>query len=379
MPTQRTTRCTRTVVALLCAAAVALGLASAVPAAGATTASPHSWQVQVGAQSPDHAIQTMGFYPAHLWVDQGDSVTFTADSAEIHTVSFLATASPCPPGVLCTVPPQGFNPGDPRQSTPRGGSSYDGSSYFNSGVLSSASGDTGPLPPFVTVQRSYRLTFPDTLAPGSYTYYCLVHGTAMQGVIIVQAAGTPYPFSQRQYARQIRRQQRADIADGYRLWRHARQQAATLSRQHSPTVLIGVMDDRAMVMRFIGPKLNITVGQRVTFRATSMGEPHTVTFGSDQTGCGTPPCNPEQPWNVTHDPDGNLSATYPGRNGGYTGNPANLNTGLMLGLPPTVTGLPSTLTVTFTQPGRIHYTCALHDYMGMLGTTIVHPRHRYAP
>lgn len=358
--------------AVVAAVGLSTGIAHATDVAHATTpqASPHTWHVLVGAQGAHRAVQTMGFYPTHLWVDQGDTVTWVANSAEIHTVTFLATA-PCDTGELC-APPQGFDPGDPLQSTPQGGTSYDGSSYYNSGVLTSATGDTGPLPPFVHVQRTYSLTFPDTLAPGTYNYLCLVHGMTMTGTVVVQSAGTPYPFRQWQYDRYDHHRIRADIRDGLALWRKARHDARRQSSWHHRVVLSGVMDDRAMVMRFIPAWPEIRVGDQVTFVATSMGEPHTVTFGSDETGCGTPPCNPEAPWNVALDANGNETADYPGQNGGWTGDTQALNSGLMLGLPPAATGVPSQLTVRFTQPGSFRYVCALHDYMGMVGRVQVH-------
>lgn len=360
-------------------AAVTGGLVAALAAtgpAGATThanPAPHTWHVQVAAQASNEAIQTMGFYPGHLWIDQGDRVTWVANAAEIHTVTLLSTVSPCPASALCTLPAQGFNPGDALQSTPQGGTSYDGSSYYNSGVLTSATGDTGPLPPFVHVVKRYTLRFASDLAPGHYTYFCLVHGAAMQGTITVRAAGTPYPRTQRQYDRADRRQIRSDIADGFRLWHAARREAAERSRPHAPTVLAGVMDDRVMVMRFIHQRTRIRVGDRVTFAATSMGEPHTVTFGSDETGCGSPPCNPELAWNLRTGAGGNEVADYPGRNGGFTGSPRQLNSGLMFGLPPSLTGVPSQLTVRFTHAGGFGFVCALHDYMGMVGSVRVVP------
>lgn len=365
----------RIVLAGLSACLMALVPAATVTASADRTeqdATHHSrtWHVAVGAQSTDLAIQTMAFYPHELWVDQGDTVVWQARSAEIHTVTFLSHASPCPPDALCTLPPG--DPADPRQSTPRGGSEYDGSSYYNSGIMTSAEGDVVPLPPFVQVQESYRLKFPASLAPGTYSYYCLIHGMAMRGTVIVQKAGTPYPFGEEQYERRSRQEAAVDVADGYRLWASAKQQARRLSQHNGhPTVLVGAMDSAAMVMRFIGQPTTVRAGTSLVFESTSMSEPHTVTFGSDQTGCGSPPCNPGAPWNVSTTPDGNVAANYPGLNGGYTGSPRNLNSGLMLGLPPAATGAPSRLVLTFTEAGTFSYICALHDYMGMVGTVQV--------
>jgi plastocyanin len=363
-----------TLAALACVALAPLALvlpgsATAAPAAART--GPHTWHVLVGAQGAHQAIQTMGYYPRHIWVDQGDTVVWSADSAEIHTVTFLGHGTPCPADSLCAVPPQGFNPGDPVQSTPHGSQTYDGSSYYSSGLLTTAHGDTGPLPPFVHVVRSYRLVFPADLAPGTYWYLCLVHGRMQVGSVTVQPAGSPYPFTQRDYDARARHGISKDIADGHRLWARARRQARRLSHGHARTVLNGVMDARAMIMRFVPSVVTIHRGQQVRFLASSMGEPHTVTFGNDETGCGRAPCNPEQPWNVVPTPDGNLRATYPARNGGFTGSPRALNSGLMMGLPPQVTHLANRLVVRFVSARRFRFACALHDYMGMTGVVRV--------
>jgi plastocyanin len=359
------------------AALSGLGLlaGSAAAAAPAATPAAQAWQVTVGAQSAHGAIQTMGFYPSQITIDQGDSITWNANSAEPHTVTFLSTADPCPDSALCALPQTGFDLGSSAQSTPQGGTSYDGTSYFNSGVMTTAQpGPTLPFPPSVPLVHSYTLTFPDTLAPGSYTYYCLVHGQAMVGTVVVQAAGAAYPATQAQIDAANATQIRADIHSGDALRTQARQQDRKLSTGRHPVILAGLMNDRAMLMRFVGPADPVNIGDRLTFRVASMGEPHTVTFGNPGTGCGAPPCNPEQSWNTTPTAHGNLQARYPAHNGQFTGSVRALNSGIMLGLPASVTHLPQSLSIHFTKAGTYGYICALHAYFGMVGTVHVHPR-----
>ncbi|HVT21909.1 MAG TPA: hypothetical protein VHE57_11030 [Mycobacteriales bacterium] len=348
------------------------------PATAASADTPpaaQNWHVLVGAQTVHGSIQTMGFYPGQITVDQGDSVTWTANSAEPHTVTFLSTADPCPDTALCALPQTGFDLGSPVQSSPQGGTSYDGTSYFNSGVMtSSPPGPTLPFPPTVPLVHTYTLTFPDTLAPGTYTYYCLVHGQAMVGTVVVQPKGTAYPATQAQIDAANATQIRADLDSGVALRAQARQQDRKLSTGRHPVVISGLMNDRAMLMRFVGPANKVNVGDKVSFVVASMGEPHTVTFGNPVTGCGTPPCNPEQPWNTTRTAHGNLFARFPARNGDFTGSAQTLNSGIMLGLPPALTHLPKSLTIQFTKVGDYNYICALHAYFGMVGTVHVHHR-----
>jgi plastocyanin len=196
----------------------------------------------------------------------------------------------------------------------------------------------------------------------------------MVGTVVVQQAGAPYPATQEQIDAANATQIQADLHSGAALRAQAREQARRLGTGRHPVVIVGAMNDRAMLMRFVGPANKVNVGDKVTFRAVSMGEPHTVTFGNPLTGCGTPPCNPEQQWNTTQTPHGNRFARYPARNGEFTGGRHSLNSGLMLGLPPALTHLPKSLTVKFTKTGDFNYICALHAYFGMVGAVHVHPR-----
>jgi plastocyanin len=280
----------------------------------------HTWVVQVGEETHDHAIQGMAYLPRNIWIDARDTIRWQANAAEIHTVTFLAKGQ-----TLASTQP--FNPRDPREVGPVGGHWYDGKSYYNSGVMTNL-----PDPLFPASTTHYSLRFPKT---GNFTYWCLVHGAMMKGTVHVRPAGTKYPFTQRQYDRQGRKLTRAILHDGRRLW-HETAEHATNHR-----VFAGNDDGIAMVMRFIRPTVWVHVGQKVTWKNIGMAAPHTVTFG------------PEQP---------NFLAPY-GNPTHFAGGP--LNSGIL------VPG--SHFTVTFTKAGTFTYICALHDNMGMVGKVVVKP------
>ena len=303
------------VIAAMCAATLPVLLAPGASAIPAPTQA-RTWTVQVGQESTDDAIQGMAFLPGTIWINQGDRVTWVALAGEIHTVTFLAQGHGLPP----------FNPGDPSQLFPRGGSSYDGVSYYNSGILTDKANSGFPS------SMTYSLTFGKI---GDFTYHCLVHGVMMTGVVHVRSAGTAYPFTQQQYDGKAAQQRAAILADGSALWRH------TIEKATNHKVFAGAGDSVAMVMRFIQPTVRVHVGQSVTFFNNNMAAPHTVTFGVEQPNVFAPYGDP------TH----------------YSGGP--LNSGLM------VPG--STFTVTFTHTGNYEYLCALHDYLGMMGTVLVVP------
>ncbi len=306
-------------------AALMLPVAAMTNVAQASAPSPRTWTVQVGSQARHMAIQGMRFLPGSITVDAGDKVTWVARSAEIHTVTFLIGAKP--QGSL----PE-FNPTDMKQLTRQGGSVYDSAKYFSSGLMTTVrtGGDSGPLPPVPHVHR-YSLTFPHT---GSFTYYCLVHGKMMVGVIHVQRAGKAYPHTQRQYNHRAAVARAALKAQGVRLIRDLQRR----STRHR--VLMGDRGPVA-VMRFVRRTVVIHRGQSVSFANIGMGAPHTVTFGK------------EPPPPAVFGPSGHPRHFVGGK----------LNSGILE--PHT------TFKVRFLKTGTFHYVCALHDFMGMDGKVVV--------
>lgn len=330
MGTPRSRRILSPVVALLTALVLAL------VGVGAAQAHPdhhryrhhhgQTWKVWVGSQSPNLAIQGLRFLPGSITIDQGDRVTWVANSAEPHTVTFLDGGK-----AQATLPE--FDPADPTQITQQGGHSVHGNGYFSSGIMTTVptGGDSGPFPPVTHYQR-YTLKFPHV---GTYTYYCLIHGAMMVGTIKVQDRGAPYPSSPWQYQRQARAQARALLVEGIHLWRDAWKSA---DDNH---VITGADDGAVAVMRFVPPVVHVKVGESVTFENTGMGAPHTVTFGTE------PP--PPGLFAPSGDP-----TSYAG---------GDLNSGIILP--------GGTFTVTFTKAGTYDYVCALHDFMGMKGKVVV--------
>ncbi|WP_457948870.1 plastocyanin/azurin family copper-binding protein [Pseudarthrobacter sp. alpha12b] len=293
--------------------AFAVALLASLAASGPASADGgghRTWQVQVGSESRDQEIQGMAFLPSEIFINQRDTITWHANSAEIHTVTFLAAGQALQP----------FNPFSNDELLKRGGDSYDGHSYYNSGLLANVD-----VPGFPDA-RSYSLSFP---REGDFTYYCLVHGMMMKGTVHVRDRGTDYPYSQADYDKASRAQERSILRDGHQLDASLAQQAS------NHRVLAGGDDGVAMVMRFVRPTVTVHVGDTVVFANTGMGAPHTVTFGTE-------------PANIFA-PSGDRSH--------FTG--GNLNSGIMWP--------GDEFTVTFQAKGTFEYICALHDYMGMVG------------
>lgn len=297
--------------ALIVAFVVALfgSLAAAGPAS-ADGRGHRDWQVQVGSESWDQEIQGMAFLPSEIFINEGDTIHWRANSAEIHTVTFLASGQSLQP----------FDPFNDDELQQRGKNHYDGKSYYNSGIMANVD-----VPGFPTV-KNYSLTFP---WKGDFTYYCLVHGMVMKGAVHVRDRGTDYPYSQADYDRRSAAQEHSIIRDGEQLDESLAQQAS------NHRVIAGGDDGVAMVMRFVQPTVTVHVGEKVVFANTGMGAPHTVTFGTE----------PANIFAASGDP------------AHFTG--GDLNSGIMWPK--------AEFTVTFEAKGTFRYICALHDYMGMVG------------
>ena len=106
-----------------------LALSSAALARPAQVAT--TWQVLIGGESADHALQAQVFLPSTITIDEGDTIKWTMNPEFIHTVSFLS-GGPRPPDVMPSATGAQFNP---VIAFPSGGPSYDGVGYVNSGVL----------------------------------------------------------------------------------------------------------------------------------------------------------------------------------------------------------------------------------------------------
>ena len=297
--------------------AFAVSLLASMAVAGPASAGDgghRTWHVQVGSESSDQEIQGMAFLPSEIFINERDTIMWHANAAEIHTVTFLAAGQPL----------TDFNPFDPNELGPVGGASYDGTHYYNSGIMANVD-----VPGFPAV-KDYSLTFP---REGDFTYYCLVHGKMMKGTVHVRDRGTDYPYNQGDYNRASRVQAQSIIRDGEQLDESLAEQAS------NHKVIAGGDDGVAMVMRFVQPTVTVHRGDWVTFANTGMGAPHTVTFGNEPANIFAPSGDP---W---HFSGGDLSSGI---------------------IPPQ-----GSFEVTFKATGTFKYICALHDYMGMVGKVIV--------
>ena len=353
-------------------------------------AAQQTWHAKAGAQTPDMGRQALAFLPNEIWIHAGDSITWTFNSDEIHTVAFLVVGQIFPAFTDgCPVPP----PGSPFSF---GTASFDGSTCVTT-------------PPSVKGQPDFTVSFPTA---GNYKIQCLVHNT-MNGVIHVLDPSASLPHDQAFYDQEAAKETRDLLTDSdhatssdmddmgsahahgmnlmtlrvlaatQRLSEGKGKPAGTSGHAASPVAHVtagvgeitstpGGLQTNSLV-RFVKGKIEIHAGDTVEWSNFDPQEPHTITFGEEPADMFDPSPN------VTMDPDGGLRAVInsPSDNvhSGFIlqalddqpGTPVNSNPNNSIALNPTH------FRVTFTQPGSYNYLCVLHDNLGMVGQVVVLP------
>lgn len=321
-----------------------------------TAQAQQNWHATVGAQSPDMGKQALAFLPNEIWIHAGDSITWTWQSDDIHTLTFLMPGQPYPPDFTVGCP--GFAPS---------GAAFDGSTCVTS-------------PPMVTGQ-TFTVAFPKA---GNYKFECLVHNT-MTGTIHVLSASEALPHNQGFYDDQAAAQRKALLSDTDQKMRmamhhdgdHDGDDGFSVKVIHKKYVTAGIGEMTAnpggtqqlAIVRFLDGTITIHAGDTVEWANFDPDEPHTITFGPDPAG------NPFLPSaGVTVDSDGALHAVI-------TSPSQNVHSGAILqpledeaGVPQnTLANNPTRFRATFTQPGTYNYHCFFHDNLGMVGKVIVVP------
>jgi plastocyanin len=352
-----------------------------------------SWNVSLGAQSSDASNQAMAFLPNEIWIDAGDSVTWTSQTGEAHTVSFLIQpeASAVPgsfpttavtrpnfqftgPGSTfgCAGGNQGGTPTTPPgiPALPPGSTSSisyaGGTQCVNSGLVCVDSLQPNGSPDDDCPLSSYTVTFQNA---GDYKLVCLIH-TDMTGVVHVLPPATPYPHDQTFYSSQ------------------ASSQAQALLQDNDPTPLLPAREvimtgeesatgggkQYVALMRFLPQTVTVNVGDTLEWTNLSADEPHTVTFLPPG---GVEPPAPAIPGGTPDPHFSSVDGTIPNGVGCGVAGATCFSSGLIgpasqdqLGLPQTPSGF-TRARITFTSAGVYNYYCIIHDELGMSGKVIV--------
>ena len=300
------------------------------------------WHATVGAQGPEKGHQALAFLPNEIWIHAGDSITWTFEADEIHTVTFLKAHQIRPP----------FDVGCPGFSSDP--ATFDGSTCVTT-------------PPLVKGQ-TFTVNFP---VAGNFKLTCLVHEN-MDGRIHVLRPSEPLPHDQAFYNRRAANERDDLLSDPI-------DRDAGRDNQPNANIAKGVAagigevmataggSETASVVRFISDPVYIRAGQTVEWNNLDPVTPHTVTFGKEPEGNPIPPSA-----NVTVDSDGTRHAVI-------TSTADSAHSGFIVAAPQERIGLHQTslgvtrFRVTFPNAGTFPYICAIHDNLGMKGTVIVNP------
>lgn len=301
------------------------------------------WRVAAGASSRSEGIQALGFYPADIWINAGDSVTWSFRAGEQHTVTFGTLPQRTPPGA--PGPDFLYAPTTPNNSM------YHGTEYVNSGNFARGGG-------------SYTVNF--ATPAGTFPYLCLIHPN-MKGNVYV-AAGGAYPHDQQYYDRSSQPETNKQLASG-RQFQAEGLRLAQAGGGHDK-VTAGNGDGFVAVDVFMPRTIRIRPGQTITWTNPDPVTPHTVSFGPEPLTPLCPGCPAEtgllRPVGLDSAAGAPLHATI-------SANPVttSVHSAIIGGAPGPRGPSPTQFSVTFTAPGTYQYICALHDDFGMTGTVIV--------
>ena len=325
-----------------------------------------TWLATVGAQSNDKGRQALAFLPNEIWIHAGDSITWTFDADELHTVTFIPDEGPRPFFQTVNGSPDGSQFPDPK--------------HPETTVVSSPGGfaDLGgpPPPPAFVKGDTFTVNFP---TPGNYKQVCLFHNN-MTGVVHVLDENAPLPHNQDFYDRQAADQRRDLLSDRDGRWVAACGECAAHNSLKARVVAAGIGEISATaggtqtlsVMRFLADQIYIRAGDTVEWTNQNPVEAHTVTFGTAPTGLAI-----FAPFNAIPDPIGDgallavITPSAPNASSGIIAAAAqDPNSGMGNQTPLTVTRF----RVNFPDPGTFPYRCLLHDDLGMKGMVIVFPK-----
>jgi len=322
---------------------------------GPQTAHAGAWQATVGAQSADLGRQALAFLPNELWIHVGDTITWTHDADDAHTVTFLTAGQlrPLDP----TIPPSA-------------GSSFDGMTFVNSGLL-------------LGVGETYTVTFPTA---GNFKLVCLVHAN-MTAAIHVLAPSAALPHDQTFYDDRANHERVALLLDSN--WNaevEPTDSGRTVRVGNGKIVATGGGSQARSVVRFHPGVTVVHAGDTVEWTNSDPGNLHTVTFGPDPVAAPFP-----IGVNAALDADGALHAIVdllPPTATVHSGilqalpqdrgvvailQPQTLTDLVQYPLPETKFDVNQRFRVTFTHPGVFQFHCVFHDNLGMEGQVIVTP------
>lgn len=317
------------------AAALSLGLILSIGFAGTVQA---ATTLNVGVGVGAGTVSGNAYVPGDVTILVGDSIKYTIESDEPHSVTFGAGPAAVAPPEWPAAGVTGTNPPPPAPSALTG--TYAGTGHLNTQLLFKGSTAT--------------ITF---TAAGAFPFICIIH-PGMAGTVNVVASGTTTTQAEADAKAALTRTALLAAVDGIEAAQTAQVTETPRSNGTSlwniftnssqpPAPMPGGGTGYMEIQRFVPPSLDIQAGDSVRWTALNT---HTVTFPAD----GQDP--------ATIDP----FTTPPTTSSTYDGS-SLYNSGLLAAGP----GAPTTFQLTFPSAGTFNYICALHLFNGQTGQIVV--------
>jgi len=353
-------------------ATAGLGGVATIPASASDEET--TWHVQAGnADDPTFtsvAQEITTFYPARITVHPGDDIAFKA--VGFHTVTFNPVRIPGGPPTFAYGNPKfgGFsnNPlaiankpgGLPLNSGGFGDGPPGTPSTYTLHVDANAAGDGTENRPKAANARNGD----DSSRGTTYQFFCMLHRD-MTGFITVLPAGSELPSTDAKNQIRANKAKASDLARGAAALRRA----SSNVEDKKVAAGLGVASVQGLgsdsILRFAPGTITINAGEGVTWINKDINAPHTVTFGVEIPG---PPGAPPGflPYGGS-----SVSSTSDQVNSGFLVSQELIDyLNVSSQIPPGFV-VTRQVTLTFPNPGTYHYVCALHDFLGMVGTVVV--------
>ncbi len=354
--------------------------------AGPTTPAAAVFHVDVDGNQPGNSIgktiNSTRYFPKELKAHPGDTIVFDLrDSGDPHTVALgtyvdkaAAAAAkagagpdaPPPPEVLAVPALLPEGPGDaiPAGAQPcylatgapplkdacavPAGESFDGTeSLVSSGWL--------------TADKPFSVKLGKGMSPGTYTFFCQLHGTSMSGTVTVVDAATAIPTPE-----EVRASAQQELQAEIALLQPAVDALAAATDAKPLAGALSMKAENTYVAAFAPENLKVPVGGTVTWTLQGV---HTIAVEAPADAqalrIGAPDGSVHQNEKVVA-PAGGPGFAGPGGSvdgGVYQG--GFRNSGLGISFPPTF----STFSLKFPKAGTFSYLCGVHE--GMKGTVTV--------
>jgi plastocyanin len=382
-------------VAIILGSALALAACNSSPSdvavedTGPTTLASAVYHVDVDGNLPGNALGTTvnatRYFPKALQAHPGDTVVFDLrDSGDPHTVAFgtyvekaaaAAAAAekvggppdgPPPPEVLAVPALLPEGPGDAIQAGAQpcyqasgappledacavpAGESFNGTeSLVSSG--------------WMTAEQPFTVKLGKAMSPGTYTFYCQLHGTSMSGTVTVVDAATEIPSPE-----EVRATAAQELEAELALLQPAQ---AALAAATDATPLAGALSPETMdtyLAAFAPENVKVPVGGTVTWTLQGV---HNIAMEAPADAqalrVGAPDSSVHKNVKVAA-PSGGPGFAGPGGSidgGSYKG--GFRNSGVGISFPPKF----STFSLTFPKAGTFSFLCGIHE--NMKGTVTV--------